>query len=76
MQINQALGQIIREIRESKTELSQEALSLKAGLSRVHVYRIEKGQVSPQYDTLFKIARALGVSTKYISGKVDRLISG
>lgn len=55
----QALGKRIREIRES-AKMTQEALASAAGLGRVTLVRIEKGEQSPRYETLVSLARALG----------------
>jgi transcriptional regulator with XRE-family HTH domain len=43
------------------TDLSQEELSLRAKLSRNHVWSIENGKRFPQIDTVCKLAGALGV---------------
>lgn len=54
----QSIGARIRELRKS-AGLTQEQLSSKAGIGRVTVVRIEKGQQSPRYETLDSLARAL-----------------
>lgn len=55
-----ALGAAIRKLRESK-DISQEQLSLEAGLHRNYVGRIERREISPTFVPLVNIARALGV---------------
>jgi len=50
----------LREIRNSKN-LSQEALSKKAGLDRTYVGKIERGEKSPSLHTIEKLANILDV---------------
>ena len=54
----QAIGTRIRQLREA-AQLTQEALAREAGIGRVTLVRIEKGEQSPRYETLVAIARAL-----------------
>ena len=54
----QAIGTRIRQLRES-AGLTQEALAQVAGIGRVTLVRIEKGEQSPRYDTLVSLAQAL-----------------
>jgi transcriptional regulator with XRE-family HTH domain len=54
------LGETIRAKR-AETDLSQEALAEKAGLSTVFISRIERGIESPSLDSLVKIAKALKI---------------
>ena len=54
-----AIGARIRQLRVS-AGLTQQALSQAAGVSRVTLLRIEKGEQSPRYDTLVSLANALG----------------
>ena len=55
-----ALGAAIRRVRAMKG-MSQEQLSLDAGLHRNYVGRVERGELSPTFEPLVGIARALGV---------------
>ena len=55
----QSIGVKIRQLRES-AGLTQEALAQAAGIGRVTLVRIEKGEQSPRYETLVALARALG----------------
>jgi transcriptional regulator with XRE-family HTH domain len=57
------LGAAIRANRKN-LDFSQEKLAEKAGLSTVFISRIERGVESPSVDSLVKIAKALGVSTR------------
>lgn len=47
--------QRVAEVKGGITELSK-----KSGLNRQNLYRIFSNQVSPRFNTLFKILRALG----------------
>jgi transcriptional regulator with XRE-family HTH domain len=42
--------------------VSQEQLSLEAGLHRNYVGRVERGELSPTFEPLVSLARALEVS--------------
>lgn len=46
-----------------RAKLSQEELSFRAGLHRVTVGLLERGERIPRIDTLVKLAGALGVSS-------------
>jgi DNA-binding XRE family transcriptional regulator len=55
----EALGERVRHLRET-AGLTQEALAQSAGIGRVTLVRIERGEQSPRYDTLIALSRALG----------------
>ena len=55
----QSLANRIRELRE-EAGLTQEALAAAAGIGRVTLVRVEKGEQSPRFETLSALARALG----------------
>ena len=54
------LGQRIRAIRKAKG-WTQEVLGSKADISYKFVGEIERGQQNPSFDTLVKIADAMGI---------------
>jgi XRE family transcriptional regulator, regulator of sulfur utilization len=56
--INQHLGDMVRKMREYR-ELTQKDLADKAGLSRVTIGQIERGNAEPSLGNLHKIASAL-----------------
>lgn len=58
-------GKRIRELREQKG-LSQEQLSLRAGLGRAAVGEIECGQANGRLSTLKALKRALGISIELL----------
>ena len=55
-----ALGAAVRGLRLERG-YSQERLSLEAGLHRNYVGRVERGELSPTFEPLMAISRALGV---------------
>jgi DNA-binding XRE family transcriptional regulator len=54
-----SIGARIRELRKS-SGLTQDQLAAKAGIGRVTLVRIEKGEQSPRYETLVALAVGLG----------------
>ena len=62
-QARDSLGGRIRERREAGG-FTQAELSSRAGIGRVTLTRIEKGEHSPRTETLTAIARALGVEVE------------
>ncbi len=65
-----AFGHVIRELRLG-AELSQEALSFKAGRHRTYVSAIERGQSAPTVDTLWVLAESLGVRPSELVSRVE-----
>jgi transcriptional regulator with XRE-family HTH domain len=63
-----AFGERVRQLRKARA-LTLEKVSEASGLSRAAVSKIERGEMSPTYESLLKIA--LGLDTD-----VSRLISG
>jgi transcriptional regulator with XRE-family HTH domain len=56
--INEQLGKNVKKMREYR-ELTQQELADKAGLSKVTIGQIERGNAEPSIGTLGKIAQAL-----------------
>jgi DNA-binding XRE family transcriptional regulator len=54
------LGKRVQRIR-SASGLSQERLARRAGVSRITVARLERGELSPRHETLVALSKALGV---------------
>ena len=67
-----ALGEAVRQLRE-KSGKTQEALSRDAGVTTATLSLIERGQANPTWDTLRKIATALGSSMGELGKRVDGL---
>lgn len=55
-----AIGKVIRRLRKEK-KLSQEVVSGLAGLARSHLAMIENGSKQANFETIWKIANALGL---------------
>lgn len=55
-----ALGAAIKRLRTMK-DMSQEQLSLEAGLHRNYIGRVERSELSPTFEPLVGIAHALEV---------------
>lgn len=60
--LRRLLGERIRELRKTLTDLSQERFANFVGLERAHYGRIECGLVNVRLDTLETIAAGLGVT--------------
>ena len=58
--IKTALGKRIQDLRTT-SNLTQEALAIKAELTRTTIADIEKGTANPTLDGLARIASALGI---------------
>jgi putative transcriptional regulator len=52
----------IRKLRFNASEMTQQALAEKVGVTRQTVIAIEQDKYSPSLETAFKVALALGVS--------------
>jgi transcriptional regulator with XRE-family HTH domain len=66
-----ALAAAVRRLR-AKRRVSQEQLSLEAGLHRNYVGRLERAELSPTFEPLVSIARALGVAPGELMGYYER----
>ncbi len=55
-----AFGKVLREIRQ-KHSLSQEDLGLESGYHRTYISLLERGEKSPSLNTIFHLAKTLGV---------------
>ena len=66
-QLQQKIGQRIRELRESKG-VSQQNLAAVCNFEKANLSRIEAGRTNPTISTLYKISQALEIT---ISELVD-----
>lgn len=64
-QIIRQIGSKIRALRNAQ-DLTQEQLAEKANLSYKYLGEIERGEINPGINNLFKIAQALGVAIKHL----------
>ncbi len=65
-----AFGAVLRELRRARG-LSQERLALEAGYDRSYVGELERGEKSPSLRTIFRLARAIGVSPSALIAAVE-----
>jgi len=66
-----ALGAAVRELRR-KRGATQEALARDADLTTATLSLVERGEANPTWDTLKKIAAALGVSMGELGKLADK----
>ena len=72
-QAAQRMGQRITALRKLEG-ISQQELADRAGLTRQHIGRIEKGElVSVAYVTIQQIAEALGMTVDIVDGRLRDL---
>jgi transcriptional regulator with XRE-family HTH domain len=67
-----ALAAALRQLREDRY-LTREALAFQAGITSGSLARIELGTAAPGWDTVRRLARALGVSLNEIASAVEAL---
>ena len=73
MQLEQALGSVLREIRKERG-LSQEALALDAGVERNYISLIELGRNSASVRIIFKVCTVLGVAPSSVFVRAEELM--
>lgn len=64
-QLTKMIGANIRKHR-LKIDVSQETLSLSAGINPAYIGRLERGEKCPTIDTIYKICQALNISMSEI----------
>jgi transcriptional regulator with XRE-family HTH domain len=69
-----AFGKSLKSRRLS-SNLSQEQLSLKSGLSRPYISELEMGKKDPSLFTIFKLADALKVNPSFFINEIEQAIS-
>jgi transcriptional regulator with XRE-family HTH domain len=67
-----ALGRAIRYFRAERG-ISQEELAHRSALGRKTIYQLEGGQTNPRYDSLRRVAAALGVALGDLISHADDL---
>ena len=74
--VGQAFGRVLKDLRV-KAKLTQEQLGFEAGLERVYVSLLERGQRSPSLVIILDLAKALDITgTELVSMVEQRLRSG
>lgn len=71
---NLAVGKVIRELR-IQHGMSQELLSGLAGIARTHLTMIEGGTKQPNFETIWRIAIALGIKPSELVAQIETEIS-
>lgn len=72
-QASQRIGQRITALRKQEG-ISQQELADRAGLTRQHIGRIEKGElVSVAYVTIQQIAEAIGMTVDIVDSRLEGL---
>jgi transcriptional regulator with XRE-family HTH domain len=69
-----AFGKTLKSRRLS-SNLSQEQLGLKSGLSRPYISELEMGKKDPSLFTIFKLADALKVKPSFFIEEIEQVIS-
>jgi transcriptional regulator with XRE-family HTH domain len=64
------IGSEIRKARLA-AKLSQELVARKAGIDRPHLSELEHDKMSPSFDTLLRICKAIGVSAAELVARVE-----
>lgn len=73
MTIEEAFGEVIRELRQS-SKISQEQLAERSKLDRSFISLIECGHKQPSLVTIFQISKAFNLSASKIMSLVEEKI--
>lgn len=73
MTIEEAFGQVIRELRKAN-QLSQEKLADLSTLDRSFISLLESGKKQPSLITIFQLAKALNISPSQVLIHVEEKI--
>ena len=69
-----AFGKALKS-RRCSSNLSQEQLGLKSGLSRPYISELEMGKKDPSLFTIFKLSDALKVKPSFFIEEIEQVIS-
>ena len=72
---NRSIGVVIRRLRVER-ELTQEVLSGLAGITRTHLTAIENGNKQPNFETVWKLANALGIDPHVLVYMIEEEAKG
>jgi len=72
--LDSAFGKTLKS-RRCSSNLSQEQLGLKSGLSRPYISELEMGKKDPSLFTIFKLADALKVNPSFFINEIEQAIS-
>ena len=69
-QLSRVFGQVLRELRKGAA-MSQEQLGFEAGIDRVYVSLLERGERSPSLPVVVDLAKARGTSAAEMVALVE-----
>ncbi len=72
---SEALGLALKQLRTER-DVTQMDLAGEADIHRNHVGLIERGEISPSYDTVVKLADALDVRSSELVELAERYAAG
>ena len=72
-ELRRAFGVTIRRLREERG-IAQEQLALLAGVNRVHMGRLERGEHLPNLGLVYKLIEALNVSLRCWSRRLEEAL--
>ena len=72
--LDNAFGKTLKSNRY-RSNLSQEELGLKSGLSRPYISELEMGKKDPSLFTIFKLSDALKVKPSFFIEEIEQVIS-
>lgn len=70
--IRKSLGKRIKELRISKTQLSQEKFALKINMDRTYLASVEAGKRNISIDNLEKIASGLNITLSELFINIEK----
>ena len=70
--LDSAFGKTLKS-RRCSSNLSQEQLGLKSGLSRPYISELEMGKKDPSLFTIFKLANALELKSSVLIDEVEQI---
>ena len=70
---SEIIGRVIQRFREQR-KMSQELVSGLAGIGRIHLSAIERGERKPTLETFFKISYALNVRPSMLMAAIEEEI--
>jgi transcriptional regulator with XRE-family HTH domain len=68
-----AFGKVLREVRKN-AHLTQEQVALAAGVERIYVSLIERGERQPTVRVVFKLAVALNTRASELIARTEDLV--
>lgn len=71
----EAFGRAVKQLRDNRG-MRQLDLARAAKLSKTHVWRIEQGDTNPNWDTVLRLASALGIKASELAAVAEELDRG